>query len=133
MTTLKLKTGASIARSEAELFETDNMKRFHMRKKGQISNPKWLQRDNGSDFVTIKNQQDLKDFEQYLAHADERLFCAYYNVFSTGHDKNGNRIIGLYDQDESGDNKKIAMVCIFDNSLTMALVELVETYCGEDF
>lgn len=125
---------APIARSEAELFDEDRPRNFTMWKKGQITNPKWLQRDNGSDFITIKTEGDLVDFEKYVARFDERLACQYYNVFSTGHDKATppNRIVGLYDQDETGDNKKIAFVCIINKGLAMRVVEIVEEHCGEE-
>ena len=122
----------AIARTESDLFDEENPKRYSMWKKGQITNPKWLQRENGSDFITIKSEGDLADFEKYLAKADERLACEYYNTFSTGHDKAGNRIVGLYDQDETGDNRKIAFVCIIQKSLAMRVVELAEQFCGEE-
>lgn len=124
----------SIARSEAELFDEERPRNFTMWKKGQIANPRWLQRDNGSDFITIKNEQDLNDLEKYLARVDDRLAAEYYNTFSTGHDKATppNRIIGLYDQDETGDNKKTAFICIVQKSLAMRVVEIVEQYCGDE-
>lgn len=121
-----------ISRSEDEIFNETSGQKFTMWKKGQITNPKWLQRENGSDFITIKSEGDLHDFHQYLSQSDERLCVEYYNTYSTGHDKAGNRMVGLYDTDEHGDNKKIAIVCIIQKDLSMRVVELVEQFCGEE-
>lgn len=127
---LRLKK-TDIHRTEAEMFD-DPTKRFNMWRKGQVSNPRWLNRENGHDFVTIKAANDLKDLEQYLAQADERLKAEYYNAFSTGRDAQRNKMVGLYDIDNKGDSKKTCIIVVLCDSLTMDLIALVEQYCGEE-
>lgn len=117
-----------ILRSESELFSNDGQKRTW--KKGQISNPRWLNRENGFDFITIKTAMDVQDAAKYLSGEDDRLACEYYNTFTTGHDKTSNRMICLFDQSEAGDMKKIAVIVINASSeLSMLMVQFVEEFC----
>lgn len=130
MSKLTLPKRPPIARAEDEVFD-ESSGGYKMWKKGQITRPIWLDRQNGSDFITIKSAANMVDLEKYLSADDERLCVQFYNLYSTGHDKAGNRIIFLYDQDETGDNKKVAIICIVARDLGLSVVELVEQYCGE--
>jgi len=118
-----------LALSENEIF--DQGVGYKMWKKGQVTRPSWLDRQNGSDFITIKTERNLADLDKYLSAVDDRLAVQFNNVFSTGHDKNENRMVFLYDQDETGDNKKIAIICILARDLALRVVELAEQYCGD--
>lgn len=121
--TLKL----AVYRSHDEVF-TDG--KFHLWKKGQITNPKWLDRQTGHDFINIKTAGDLADLTKYLAADDERLAAEYYNTFSTGLDKAKNLMICLYDQGETGDQTKRAIIIVHDQTLAMGVLAGVEEYCG---
>lgn len=117
----------TIARDEKEIFEPG---KFRMWKKGEISNPSWLKRDSGSDFITVKSAADVQNVAKYLSGEDQRLACEYYNCYSTQHDKSGNRMIVLYDQNEAGDNKKIAIIVMnVPDQLSMLMVEFIEEFC----
>lgn len=121
----------NVARTDKEIFDNPE-KKFTTWKKGQIMNPRWLKRDISGDFITIKNEQDMKDMEQYLSGADERLACEYYNAFFCGRDSGGHRMIGLNDIDSAGDQKKIAIIIIIEETLALQVVEIIDTYCGAE-
>lgn len=127
-TTLKLNQKSSIARTEHEVFGS-GPKSW---KRGQITNPSWLKRENGYDFVTIKSAKELEDFARYIKQEDDRLSVQYYNTYTTLTDKNENPMIVLNDIDENGDTKKIAMIVVLERQLAMMAVEIVENACGED-
>src|SRR5690606_5922129 len=101
----------AIARPENEVFDEDGGG-YRMWRRGQITQPQWIDRQSGCDFITIRAESNLADLEKYLSASDKSLRSEYYNLYSTGHDKNGNRMVFLYDQDENGDNKKVAIICI---------------------
>lgn len=118
-----------VMRSEAELFVSGQPRQW---KKGEISNPSWLKRENGHDFITINTLKELESFAVYMSREDERLSCAYYNTFTTMYDRAANHMIVCADLDENGDSKKVVVVVVKTKELVMPAVEIVETYCGTE-
>jgi len=91
-----------------------------------------MKRDNGFDFINIKNAKEAEQFWLYLSREDERMAVAYYNTFVTSLDKAGNPMIVLTDMDHHGDQKKIAIVIVTVEELVMPIVEKIDEFCGED-
>ncbi|WP_422923194.1 hypothetical protein [Singulisphaera sp. PoT] len=106
--------------------------RYRTWKKGDVTSPLWLKRQNGTDFVRINSERDLSDFEQYLAGADERLKVESYNTFTTGTDKNGSPMMVLNEMDEYGDTTKRAIVVVPDQNLAMRAVTMIDHYCRSE-
>ncbi len=105
--------------------------RYRTWKKGDVTSPLWLKRQNGSDFVTINSERDLADFEQYLARADHRLMVEPYNTFTTGTDKAGSPMMVLNEMDEDGDTTKRAIVVVPDQKLALRAVVMIDEHCSE--
>lgn len=118
-----------IAHNTDDLFQQG---RFKIWKKGQISNPGWLKREVGYDFITIDTAKTLEHLAQYLAGADPRLAVADYNTFSTGIDRADNEMICLYDSNEDGDQRKVAIIICAIDDVALRVVELVDLHCGKD-
>lgn len=111
----------------AELF---TFGKYRTWKKGDVTSPLWLKRQNGSDFVTIHSERDLCDFEQYLSGRDERLKVDFYNTFTTGTDKNGSPMMVLNEMNEFGDTTKRAIVIVPDQKLALLAVAVIDRYCA---
>lgn len=111
-----------------ELFDTGG--RYRTWKKGDVTSPKWLKRETSFDFITLKTERDVLDFEKYLAGADERLSVQFYNTFTTGTDKAGSPMIVLNDMDDQGDTVKRAIVIAPDTELALRVVSLVDHFCA---
>lgn len=117
-----------LSRTHGEIFQRERTMTW---KKGQITNPKWLQRHNGYDFVSLNDKKDLADLERFLSGADDRLHTEYYNTFTTGMDKADNPMIVLYDQAEDGDmQKRVIIVCVGQAVDPLDAVALAEKFCG---
>ena len=132
MTTLKINNNDNadvpVRYDASELFPVG---RYRSWKTGEVTNPRWLKRQNGFDFITITTDRDLADFEKYLARDDVRLAVEFFNVFSTGTDRNGNPMLVLSDMDDTGDMQKRAIVVIPTTSLALQAVALADRFCGE--
>lgn len=115
---------------DAEAIFTEG--RYNMWKKGELSNPTWLKKNNGHDFICLKSAKDVDAFRLYLSGQDQRQCCEYYNCFSTGKDREGKPMIVLYDQDENGDQIKRAIIIIgfFEPSILVNEVLLaIDEFC----
>lgn len=127
--TLKQTSAAQIAHEYDDIFQNG---RFRMWKKGEISNPKWLKRDNGYDFLTMGTVRDVECLERYLSRVDERLCAQPYNAYSTGFDSKGNEMVGLYDTDEHADARKVALIVCTNTEVALRVVALAEQYINEE-
>lgn len=119
-----------VMRTIDEMFQTG---RYHPWKKGEVTSPRWLARDNGFDYIKLNSPQDMQDFEKYLARAraDIRLAVESYNSFTTGRDKNSNPMLVLNEVDAlSGDTTKRAIVVLINHELAEAAVALVDHFCA---
>ena len=126
MTKLKKIT---IAHDLTEVFPASGYRKW---KKGEITNPTWL-KQNGTegDYISLRNAKELEQFFAYISGQHPAQNVGYYNTFSTGLDKKGNRMVGLYDQDESMTQKKVAVIIVLDPALTNRILESVEEDCHE--
>lgn len=117
---------APIARSVEDLFITG---RYQTWKKGETTNPRWLRKENGFDFIALTTEKDMLDFEKYLACDDPRLHVEHYNTYTTGRDKNSHPMIVLNEMDVTGDTTKRAIIVINSEDLALRAMELIEHFC----
>lgn len=118
---------ATVGQDAATLFPQG---RYQMWKKGEISNPTWLKKNNGHDFICLKSPKDVDAFKLYLSGRDQRQCIEYYNCFSTGRDREGRHMVVLYDQDENGDQNKRAIVVIGHAAVDLDEVLLaIDEFC----
>lgn len=120
---------ANVLRSYEELFVPGKTLTW---RKGQITTPKWLQRENGYDFINITHANELEHLAKYLEAKDDRLAVRNYNTFLTTFDRAGNPMIVLSDVDDVGDSIKSAIIIVLTGALVMPVVDLVEHFCGTE-
>ena len=134
MTTSTLKLATKADPSDLVQYEADELfpvGKYRAWKKGEVTSPRWLKRNNGFDYVMINDQRDMANFEKYLAQTDPRLAAEFYNTFTTGSDKNGNPMLVLSEMNEFGDMTKRVIVVVPNADLARRVVAAVDHFCGE--
>jgi hypothetical protein len=117
-----------IAIHRDQLFQSNGYRSF--RKGGIYSDPR-IQQNNGRDFLVISSDKgDLTFLENYLSNKNPRYPCEAYNGYTTGRDKHGAPMIGLYWIHEDMEQSKRAII-VCNNGSEESVLELVDQFCEE--
>ncbi len=86
----------------------------------------------GRHFLSISGgvEEDLKFLDDYLAGELDNYPSEPFNTFTTGTDKNGESLVGLYWVNDSMDQRKTAVV-LCKNGGEEEVLDIIDKHCKE--
>lgn len=109
-----------------------SMGKYNQFKKGDLyRDPRINKSEPGKDFLVIDNcPEDFSFLNDYLMNKLPNYPSEEYNMFTTGTDKNGESMVGLYWMDQYMDQHKRAIV-LCRNGCEEEVLDVVDRCCKE--